>query len=105
MPRPAPSLSRCLSRTPHWVLALLATLLATEAQAQQQIVAIGSGDWSASASWKNGQVPSAAHTAYIGSDFPGGGAASATITLSQNTSVSGVYLGYSTSSPTSGTLD
>ena len=68
----------------------------------QDTGAVGSGDWSNPATWTNG-VPGAGDNAYIGSNYPTGSIANATVTLSQNSSADGVYLGYRYGN--SGTLD
>ncbi len=59
--------------------------------------AVGSGDWSNPATWTNG-VPGAGDNAYIGNNYPG-----YTVTLSQDSSADGVYLGNGYGR--SGTLD
>lgn len=64
--------------------------------------AVGNGDWSSAATWTNG-LPSSTNNAYIGSPTPTGTAATATVTLSQNTSAGDVYLG--NGAGTAGTLD
>jgi hypothetical protein len=64
--------------------------------------AVGNGDWSSVATWTNG-VPGATDNAYVGSTFPSGAAAAATVTLSQNSSAANVYLGDGLG--TTGTLD
>ena len=60
------------------------------------------GDWSFAATWTNG-VPGGNDTAFIGSGYPNGSAATATVTLSQDSGPGGVFLGYG--SGTSGTID
>ena len=54
--------------------------------------AVANGDWSSAATWTNG-MPGAADNAYIGSTYPAGAAATAVVTLSQNSSAGNVYLG------------
>ncbi|HEX4590803.1 MAG TPA: hypothetical protein VH120_12775, partial [Gemmataceae bacterium] len=63
--------------------------------------AVADGNWSSAATWTNG-VPGANDNAYVGSTFPGA-AKTATVTLSQNTSVNSLSLGNGFN--TSGTLD
>jgi hypothetical protein len=54
--------------------------------------AVGSGDWSNAATWTNG-VPGASDRAFIGEGYPTGVGINATVTLSQNSSASYVYMG------------
>jgi hypothetical protein len=79
---------------------LLYILAVTPAAAQTG--AVGNGNWSSAATWTNG-VPGPTDNAYIGSTTPAGAAATATVTLSQNSAASSVYLG--NGAGTSGTLD
>jgi hypothetical protein len=76
----------------------LATGFATAAD----IGAATSGEWSSAATWTNG-VPGPSDSAYIGSTYPTGSAATATVTLSQNTSAGIVFL--ADGMGTAGTLD
>jgi hypothetical protein len=66
------------------------------------IGAAGNGDWSSAATWTSG-VPGTADNAYIGSTYPTGAAATATVTLSQNTSAGTVNMG--NGAGTTGTVD
>ena len=64
--------------------------------------AVASGKWSSAATWTNG-IPTATTNAYIGSTYPTGASAAATVSLSQNSAAGTVYLGKG--SGTIGTLD
>jgi hypothetical protein len=64
--------------------------------------AVANGNWSSAATWTNG-IPGATDNAYIGSTYPTGAAATATVTLSQNSAAGNVYLG--NGAGTLGTLD
>jgi hypothetical protein len=64
--------------------------------------AAGNGDWSSTATWTNG-VPASTDNAYIGATYPAGSAATAAVTLNQNSSAGDVLLGNDPG--TTGTLD
>jgi PEP-CTERM motif len=64
--------------------------------------AAGNGDWSSAATWTNG-APGARANAYVGTSYPTGAAATASLTLSQNSSAGIVYLGFG--SGNTGTLN
>jgi hypothetical protein len=64
--------------------------------------AVANGNWSSATTWTNG-VPGALDNAYVGSNYPAGAAANATVTLSQNSSTGNLYLGEGAGN--SGTLD
>jgi hypothetical protein len=67
------------------------------------IGAITNGNWNNTSTWTPAQMPVSADYVYIGSTYPSGAAASATVTMVQDQSANTVYLGYG--SGTSGTLD
>ena len=69
----------------------------------QDTGATGSGNWNDPTIWTTATVPGSANNVYIGSTYPSGAAATATVTLTQAQSASNVYLGDGTG--TSGTLD
>ncbi len=70
----------------------------------QDTGATTSGNWNNASIWTAGIVPGLSNTVYIGSTYPAGSAATATVTVSQNETASFVLLGYGSSSA-SGTLD
>jgi hypothetical protein len=61
------------------------------------------GNWISSSTWTPAGVPSLNDNAYIGSTYPGGSAATATVSLTQDQQANAVLLGYGTG--TSGTLE
>jgi hypothetical protein len=77
-------------------------LVSTGAYAQDA-GAITNGNWNNAAIWTTGTVPGASNNVFIGSNYPGGAALSATVTLTQNQSAATLYLGYGAG--TNGTLN
>ena len=84
-----------------WVLAACA---ATSAGAiAQDTGAMSNGNWETASIWTGGTVPNSSNNVYIGSTYPSGAAATATVTLTANEAAFNLYLG--NGSGTSGTLD
>jgi hypothetical protein len=69
----------------------------------QDTGAKGNGNWENAAIWTTGAVPGASNSVYIGSTYPNGAAATATVALTANDSAANVYLGNGNS--TNGTLN
>jgi fibronectin-binding autotransporter adhesin len=69
----------------------------------QDTGANSSGTWETPSIWTGGTVPNSSNNVFIGSTYPSGAAATATVTLIANESAANVYLGYG--SGTSGTLN
>jgi hypothetical protein len=69
----------------------------------QDVGAVSSGNWNTGSIWTSGTVPGSSNNVYIGSTYPSGSAATATVTLTQNQAAQNVYLGYGAG--TSGTLN
>ncbi len=65
--------------------------------------AVGNGNWNNASTWTSTSIPSSADNVFIGSTYPSGAAATATVTLTQNQSAAIVIVGYD--SGTLGTLD
>ena len=73
--------------------ALLLLLAAATARATDYGAATSSGTWSNVAAWTPAGIPAAADNVFIGSNYPGGAAASASVVLAQSQSASNVFLG------------
>ena len=80
----------------------IACLIAVPARAADY-GAVTNGNWNSPSTWTPSAVPGSSDTAYIGSIYPGGAAATATVMLTQNQQANTVVLGYGAG--TSGTLD
>lgn len=86
------------------ILSLLAVWSAAGREAAAQSAgATSSGNWNDPTIWTTGTVPGSSSTVFIGSTYPTGSAATATVTLTQAQSADNVWLGYG--SGTSGTLN
>ena len=83
------------------VIAVLA--IGSVAASGQDVGAVSSGNWETGSIWTTGTVPGASNNVYIGSTYPSGSAAIATVTLTQNESANNMYLSQYTN--TSGTLN
>ena len=69
----------------------------------QDTGAMSNGNWETASIWTGGTVPNSSNNVYIGSTYPSGAAATATVTLTASESANNVYLG--NGSGTSGTLN
>ena len=69
----------------------------------QDVGANSSGNWETASIWTTNSVPGASNNVYIGSTYPGGAAATATVTLTANEVAKNLNLGFGNG--TSGTLN
>ena len=81
-----------------------ASWMTAGAATAQDTGAIASGGWDNPSTWTGGTVPGSANNVFIGSTYPTGAAATATVTISTlDEKANNLYLGYG--SGNSGTLD
>ena len=82
-------MSRWLNRLVLVLAVLTTTCIAAHAQ---DVGTVSSGNWENGSIWTTGAVPGSSNNVYIGSTYPIGSAATATVTLTQNESANNVYL-------------
>ena len=86
------------------LMAAAAMFMGTAAAFAQDTGTSTSGNWEDGAIWTSGTVPGSSNNVFIGSMYPAGSAATATVTLTTSESAGNVYLGYGNNGGT-GTLD
>ena len=77
----------------RFVVISAAWVFAGAAASAQDVGAINNGNWNDPTIWTTGTVPGSSNNVYIGSTFPAGSAAIATVTLTQNQSAGNLTLG------------
>ena len=87
----------------RFVVVSAAWVFAGTAASGQDVGALHNGNWNDPTIWTTGTVPGSSNNVYIGSTFPAGSAAIATVTLTQNQSAGNLTLG--DGAGTSGTVN